>query len=434
MNKKYNYIIIGGGISGLHLGALLSQHGKVLILEKLNILGGRARVSIIDGFKLDFGPHPIRFGPESALGTSLLEINKSLNFIKPGKSWAFLKDGKQMLFPTGGLMNIIRSKMVPFIETLKLLLSIKKMEPNDFYELYDVSLEDWLKEEKLSNKTQKFLLMTSSAMQVNPFPERSSVGELMHNIKRVLEIGSVYYPSGGWNSIFSKFIDKIRESGGEIKLNSEVKKILVEDNICKGVEVNGNKIIGDHIISTIPVQNLFTILNENLCEKEFVKKCKELRPTAGLSIDFCLDKAVSDIDGLIFFEDPLGFGFIPSNLSAEVAPEGKSLMTFLRVANFEVIKNKNKAEELYKGFRESILNIFPEIENHIIHERFLFLEMVDGVEVNTNQHQFNRPGNKIKGLQNLWLAGDSVGGEGAGGDIGHTSVRECYKKILETTE
>jgi phytoene dehydrogenase-like protein len=434
MNKKYNYIIIGGGISGLHLGALLSQHGKVLILEKLNILGGRARVSIIDDFKLDFGPHPIRFGPDSALGTSLLEINKSVNFIKPGKSWAFLKDGEQMLFPTGGLMNIIRSKMVPFIETLKLLLSIKKMEPNDFYERNDVSLEEWLKKEKLSEKTRRFLLMTSSAMQVNPFPERSSIGELMHNIKRVLEVGSVYYPSGGWNSIFSQFIDKIRENDGDIRLNSEVEKIIVEDNICKGVEVNGDKILSNHIISTIPVQNLFTILNENLCDKEFVEKCRELRPTAGVSIDFCLDKSISDIDGLMFFEEPLGFGFIPSNLSAEVAPEGKSLMTFLRVANIKDIKNKNKAEELYKEFRDTIIKFFPNIENHILHERFLFLEMVDGVEVNTNQHQFKRPGNRIKGIQNLWLAGDSVGGEGAGGDIGHTSVRECYKQILDGTE
>jgi phytoene dehydrogenase-like protein len=136
----------------------------------------------------------------------------------------------------------------------------------------------------------------------------------------------------------------------------------------------------------------------------------------------------------MFFEEPLGFGFIPSNLSAEVAPEGKSLMTFLRVANIKDIKNKNKAEELYKEFRDTIIKFFPNIENHILHERFLFLEMVDGVEVNTNQHQFKRPGNRIKGIQNLWLAGDSVGGEGAGGDIGHTSVRECYKQILDGTE
>lgn len=29
MNEKYKYIVIGAGIAGLHVGALLSQLGKV---------------------------------------------------------------------------------------------------------------------------------------------------------------------------------------------------------------------------------------------------------------------------------------------------------------------------------------------------------------------------------------------------------------------
>ena len=86
MNEKYKYIVIGAGIAGLHIGALLSQHRKVLILEKSKEIGGRARVVDIDGFKLDFGPHPVRFGPKSALGISLNEINKPIEFIKPGAS------------------------------------------------------------------------------------------------------------------------------------------------------------------------------------------------------------------------------------------------------------------------------------------------------------------------------------------------------------
>jgi len=63
MKKEYKYIIIGAGIAGLHIGALLSQHGKVLILEKAKEIGGRAIVVEKEGFKLDFGIHMIRFGP-----------------------------------------------------------------------------------------------------------------------------------------------------------------------------------------------------------------------------------------------------------------------------------------------------------------------------------------------------------------------------------
>jgi len=432
MSSQYDFLIIGGGIAGLHIGALLSQKGKVIVFEKSHEIGGRARVESIDGFKLDYGVHPIRFGPNSAIGTSLLEINKFISFIKPGKSWAFLKNGEKTIFPTGGIMAIVRSSMVPFTSTLKLLLKIKKMDTKDFRELYDISLKEWFEKENIGSELRKFLIMTSSAIQVNPFPERSSAGELLHNIKRVLEIGSVYYPKGGWSPIFSQFSDKIKENGCMIKTNSKVQEIIIENGKAVAVRVNNERISATNIISTIPVQKLFSILDERHCKEEFVKKCKNLRPTAGISIDFCLKKKISEIDGMIFFENPLSFGFIPSNLSPELVPKGKSLMSFLRVVNQEDIKNKSKAERLYQEFRQNIIRFFPDIDKYLFKERTLFLEMVDGVEVNIDQHQFKRPGNQIDNIANLWLTGDSIGGEGAGGDVGHTSVRDCYQKIIRS--
>ncbi len=429
MIEKYDYIVIGAGIAGLHIGALLSQHGKVLVLEKAKEIGGRARVVDVNGFKLDFGPHPVRFGPISALGASLNEINKTINFIKPGTSWAFLDDGTKTIFPSGGIMAVIKSQLVPTIKTLKFMIKIKKMSVEDFEKLYDLSLLQWFDQENIVPSLQKFLIMASSAIQVNPFPDRSSAGELLHNFSRVLELGSVYYPKGGWTSIFNAFLNKIKDNGGEIRLNEEVNKIIVEDSTAIGVSTKDKLIHGKTIISTIPIQQLFTVLDETLCEKKIIEKCKSLRPTAGVSIDFCLSKPISDINGIIFFDSPLAFGFIPSNLSPEVAPEGKSLMTFFTAANVEDIKDKNTMKEIHQRLRDTILRFFPDLEQYLLHERPLFLEMVDGVEVNIEQHKFKRPGNIIKGIKKLYITGDSVGGSGAGGDIGHESVRNVYKMI-----
>jgi phytoene dehydrogenase-like protein len=57
---EYDYIVIGGGICGLQIGALCSTLGKTLLLEKTNDVGGRARVIKKDGFLLEWGPHPVR--------------------------------------------------------------------------------------------------------------------------------------------------------------------------------------------------------------------------------------------------------------------------------------------------------------------------------------------------------------------------------------
>ncbi|MEJ2279787.1 MAG: FAD-dependent oxidoreductase, partial [Candidatus Lokiarchaeota archaeon] len=227
-SKRITFLIVGAGISGLHLGALLSQYGQVIIFEKSHKVGGRARVENIQGFNLDFGIHPIRFGPNSALGDSLKELGCNIEFIKPGKSWVYMRNGKRILF-----------------------------DP----------------------QIRNFLRLTSSAIQVNPFPERSSTGELLKNIKRVLEKGSIYYPNGGWNSILNGLINKIKENRGEIRQKALVSEIIIENNKAIGVRVNNQTIFGEFIISTIPVQNLFSILDENLCEPNFVSKCKNLRQT-----------------------------------------------------------------------------------------------------------------------------------------------------------
>ncbi len=252
-------------------------------------------------------------------------------------------------------MSVVKSKMVPTLETLKLMIKIKKMTTQQFIELYNTPLLEWFEKENISPKLRKFLTMISSTLQVNPFPERSSAGELIHNVHRVLEIGSVYYPRGGWSSIFNNFIEKITENKSEVRLDKKVSKIIVESSKARGVIVDDNVIEAENVISTIPIQEIFSILDENLCKKDFIERCKNLRPTAGVSIDFCLSKPISKLNGIIFFDNPFSFGFIPSNLSTEVAPKGQSLMTFFTPTNVEDIKDKSKMTKIHQRLRDIVL-------------------------------------------------------------------------------
>ena len=94
-----------------------------------------------------------------------------------------------------------------------------------------------------------------------------------------------------------------------------------------------------------------------------------------------------------------------------------------------MIQDKQKRENFYKEFKAKIFSIYPDIPKYLELERPLFLDMVDGVEIAVDQNRENRPKPTDCPIHNLFLTGDSIGGEGAGGDIGHTSVRECYHRI-----
>ena len=62
---KSDVVIIGAGFSGLATGALLAKAGKrVTILEKGNVVGGRANVREEKGFTLNYGAHGM-YTPES---------------------------------------------------------------------------------------------------------------------------------------------------------------------------------------------------------------------------------------------------------------------------------------------------------------------------------------------------------------------------------
>ena len=69
----WDYIVIGGGLTGLGMAALLSFEGsRVLLLEKEPIVGGRSRTTKKNGFILDEKPfHLMKFGWKNPLNDVL---------------------------------------------------------------------------------------------------------------------------------------------------------------------------------------------------------------------------------------------------------------------------------------------------------------------------------------------------------------------------
>ncbi|MHA1268280.1 MAG: phytoene desaturase family protein [Candidatus Helarchaeota archaeon] len=425
---EYDFIIIGAGICGIQIGALCSTLGKVVILEKTKKVGGRARVINREGFILDWGPHPVRFGPRSALAKTLKDVGiKNIKFKHPGLMYAYCANGERHIFPSS-IKGYIKTKMIPRFKTIKTILRLRKLAKKDQNNLYDMSFNEFYRINDIDPRIQRFLNMASTGMQVNPFPDRSSIGEFLKNFMEVIKKGSVYYPRGGWDIIFNSLITKIEENAGEIRTNAEVKEIIIEDGKAIGVKVGDEIIKSKYTISTIPVQQIFSILDSKYAPEDFVDKCEKLRQTAGIVIDFCLSKQITN-ENLMFFEDPPSFGIVPSNLSPDIVPQDKSIMSFFAPTDISIIKDKKLRDDYYDRFRANIIKTYPEIEDNIEYERKLFLEMVDGVEIAIDQYRGIRPMIEDITIPNLYLTGDSIGGTGAGGDIGHTSVRQCFKLI-----
>jgi 15-cis-phytoene desaturase len=423
-------LVVGGGVCGLQLAAALAADGEeVLVLEKLKKAGGRAFIWDKDGFEVDNGIHLVRFGPKSATAKVFRKIGKPLDFRDLGKSYVAFPDGRVLDFPTSPV-GFLTTKMMTVgerLKTLGIMIKLRKMDPSD---LYETSVKDWMDQMGIDGGTRDYMTLVSASMQVCPFIERSSAGEMIENMKSVLEKGkSAMYPVQGWTYMFDSLVDAI-EKKGELRKGAPVSKVLVEDGKAVGVELEGgDRIEANRVVINLPSQELFSVLDESLVPDDFANLCKNLTPTAGVSIDYGLTRKITEDSGLWYLWEPMSFGLFTSNLRPDSAPAGKQLLTWFAPGDSEDMKDDAKAEALEKKLEAAIFKNFPTLEESIEWRRAMRLKMVDGVEVNVKQHRNKRPGYKVPGVESLFLVGDSLKGPGAGGDVGHESVLECYKEI-----
>jgi phytoene dehydrogenase-like protein len=421
-------IIVGAGINGLLLGALLAHDGEtVTIFEKNKFPGGRALLYERDGFVMDYGVHLTRFGPESALAKIMKRIGNEVQFRKLGASYLIDKNGKKVLFPTspGG---IVKSEMFTFYEKLRLfglLLKIKKGAFNEGY--MDVSLRDWMIRNNVTGGMRRYLELLSASVMVCPFFEKTSAGEMFRNLHRVFVTGhSAEYLAGGWKPVYAALIREIEKSGA-IRYGVAVESVITSNGRAAGVRTTGGRRFdADRVVINLPAQEIFSILPEGSFSPSYVKMCKQLVPTSGIFFDIALDKRIGEYDGLLYTYSPMTYGMLTSNLAGGLAPEGGQILTMLYPTTMEDVRDGALRIERKDELWAAIKKYFPDIEQHILWMRQSSLRMVDGAQVNTTQTGDNRPGPSVPGIAKLFLVGDTVAGPGAGGDIGNESVLTAY--------
>lgn len=427
-------IIVGAGINGLLLGALLSHEGEeVTMIEKNSFPGGRAFILERDGYVMDYGIHLTRFGPASTLAKIMNHIGAPVEFRRPGVAYCIDQNNKKTLFPTSP-SGIFKSEMFTFLEKLRLAGLLLKIKNGQFDQgLMETSLRDWMNLNNITGGVRRYLELVSASIMVCPFFEKTSAGEMFRTIRRILETGhSAEYLSGGWKPVYRALAAAI-EKNGSILLGKKVESIILKKGRAAGVTVNRKRYAADRVVLNLPVQEIFTLLPAGRFSPDYVSLCKNLVPTSGIFFDIALDTRIADYDGLLYTYHPMAYGMLTSNLEKSLAPEGKQLLTMLYPTTLEDITDSARRMERKEELWVAIKKYFPGIDRHILWKRESCLKMVDGVQVNTEQTADRRPGPAVPGFTNLFLVGDSIAAPGAGGDVGNESVLEAYRAIRGTS-
>lgn len=417
---EYDVIVIGGGYAGLSVGALLAHNGyHVLLLEKSKSLGGRAGFQEKDGYTVEYGLHANRFASEGAAASVFRRLGREIEFLEPGEPELY-REGAFHPLPNN-VGKIFRSSLLPLRAKMSAARYLLKLVVGSPARKYQISLEELTSRCK-SPETLELLRVLSGIGIIAPDLRHSSAGEMAAFLKRALKAKvKVGYPKGGTRQIIEGLKEEV-EKNGQILTSAKVTRIFLRKGLVNQVKTESAAYTARAVVSAIPVQEVPDLFGGKDLPIKFVKKARELVPTAGIALDVGLKEKVSDKSGLLVTSEPVTMGQFTSNIDPSMAPEGRQLLSWYYPLPCQWMKNPDKVEREEQRLRNLLGEMFPGIWEAVDWERTMRLSMVDGFLPRPGQTREDRPDFILPGIDNFFLCGDTTRAEGTGGDTAFNSA------------
>ncbi len=460
--SKYDVIIVGAGIAGLGLGAILSKEGKqkVLVLDRYPKAGGRTMS--YDGYpgkgwRVDIGLHLIELGEKSACTELNARVGKKVAW-GPFSETVDIWNGEKFM-NVAELVPMSQEDKIAFRELLGRIAALSEEE----IEKWDNrSLEAWLHENVPQPAVRELLTDLGMIMTTIPHAIDMAAGEVLwiakHNLLKVRQALQASYPIDGMDGITRGLVEVIRENNGEIRLNCDVQEVVIRDKRAVGVRVPSKRHIyeeeyrmyetefieAERVICALPIYKLVEIIDFNPqtspLPRWWVKRIEDIQceRTGLIGYVFGTKEHLVDPRKRVFYSalklKRSGFPFQAcpvSNFSSAVAPEGKQLFHTDIVVEHAQASDKFERERLLALMWEDMKEMFPGLEKKLEWRLPYYVDGCDGLARQPGLVGNFKPGLQAPGIPNLYFAGDTYVGRGLAVNGASLSAMMCADLILK---
>lgn len=488
MGSDKKIVIVGGGIAGLSAGIYALKAGyKAEIYEKNAVPGGECMGWNRKGYHID---NCIHWLTGTDPDTGLWKVWNTVGAIDENTEYADTKRFYSSRYKDQELtlwndLDKTRDELIKaapedeaeirkFIEYVGYARAcvIPSEKPLDMMGIKDYidmgkDMADFPKVMKeygkinISDYSQKFRSPAMRKLMTDYLPPEYTTYSLLVSYATMVS-GNGNIPLKGSLAMSLRIASRFKEMGGQLHLNTPVKRIVVEGKKAKGIELtNGEIIAADDVITACDTDFLFGKLISREYMPKGLKGAYENRKaypiTSGFQVAYAIDSDFTGEDTIFFDCEPLKIGSNEfSRMSVKsyaydksFAPDGKTVLQanivqsdsdYLYWESLSDEEYKLKKAEYADGITKRITTEFPELEGRI--------ELLDCWTPLTYNKYCNAyhgsymgfvttVGNKqmrfkgvVKGIDNLYIAGQWVMSPG-GLPIAVVSGKFAVQRILK---
>ncbi|MDO6439844.1 phytoene desaturase family protein [Cyclobacterium sp. 1_MG-2023] len=485
-------VVIGSGFSGLSTATHLAAAGhSVTVLEKNEVLGGRARKFNAKGFTFDMGPswywmpdvfenyfrnfgkktadyydlvrldpsYAVIFGKGETLNipAKLNEFKAALEELEPGVSEKLDAFLEQAAFKyQRGINDLVKRPSLSLMEfvDLRLFRDVLKM---DIFQSMSKHLQKYFTNEKIIRLMEFPVLFLGETAQKIP-----ALYSLMNYADIVL---GTWYPMGGMHKIIEGMVALAKEKGVVFRNKAEVVSITADNGAAKTVKLaTGEEISFDFLVASADYHHV----DKNLLNPKYSNysdKYWDSRVLAPSSLLFYLgvNKRLKNLQHHnLFFDEPLEphadaiytnprwpekplfYVSAPSVTDPSVAPEGMENLFVLIPLAPDLKDNEGLRNKYFDKVMDRLERITgQEIRSHIVYNRsyahsdfkkdyFAFKGNAYGLANTLKQTAILKPTLRNKKLSNLYYTGQlTVPGPGVPPSLisGEVVAKEILKRF-----
>ncbi len=344
ISNHYDAIIVGCGIAGSLVGAILSnmERKKVLILEASSQIGGRAtsfrgegirdadefrktlmlsahswvsdrtepdlltliKKKMLNGYVLEAGGRGAWYTNRGRVSQALALFNKAsifysnTGFIWYDHNWKPYIVGRREKY--GWMSDPDYAEMVKVHKQKFQVHTIADAEKLDH-----ITLKDWVEGITQSELAQEFHYAMGTFQTIINDPALNAAGENLKVFLQVQETG-VHITNGSWGFagapghrfITEGFVTAIKYVGSDIVTSARVKEVIIKNGSATGVvaEIDGKtmEIKSPVVICTVPPKVLLKMVPEKLLPADFVRLAKNIIYTSMVAGQFGMTTPLSD--------------------------------------------------------------------------------------------------------------------------------------------